>query len=103
MKLKDDVIQIELWDDNREDGDSISLMLNGEWLVHNVLLKNKKHIIETSLKKGENMLVIYAESLGDIPPNTAAINIKYGDGRHKKIILQSNFWTIEAIRIKLED
>jgi hypothetical protein len=102
LHTKDKEIIIELWDDNREDGDIVSVKLNDIWLEKNTPLFNEKKILKVQLTQKENTLTLFAENLGDIPPNTAALNVKY-NGLSKKIILKSNMWTSEAIKIYLVD
>ena len=44
-------VTIKVWDLNLEDGDRISLYLNGENILKDYQLLNKKHKIKASLKK----------------------------------------------------
>ncbi|MHA4810670.1 hypothetical protein ACX0G9_21370 [Flavitalea flava] len=71
-------ILLELWDDAVEDGDSISLRLNGEWITTGFPVKNALQKIPIRLHKGENSLIFMADNLGSIPPNTAVLRIRYG-------------------------
>ncbi|GAB4132948.1 MAG: hypothetical protein Fur0041_04750 [Bacteroidia bacterium] len=81
-------VTIIVWDRNEIDGDKISLYLNNRMIKSNLVLKRRKKKIRVKLEPGSNYLVMYAENLGDIPPNTAAIRIK--DGRKKKNITLSS-------------
>ncbi|PSL46582.1 hypothetical protein CLV51_103563 [Chitinophaga niastensis] len=71
-------IVLELWDAQREDGDSISLCLNGNWIATGFPVKNAPQTISARLQRGENTLLFMADNLGKIPPNTAALRIRYG-------------------------
>ena len=51
-------------------------------IQYKVRILNKKYKIKTHLKKGLNLFILHAESLGNQPPNTAAVSIK--DGRIKR-------------------
>lgn len=89
---------IEVWDGNREDGDIISLNYNGEIILKEYLLKNKKKVLKIKLEKGTSYLTLIAHNLGDIPPNTAAVSVIRNDGSKKVITLKSDMGTSEAIR-----
>lgn len=75
-------VKITVWDRNEVDGDIISLYMNDELVKKDLHLKKRKKRITVKLKPGSNILVMYAENLGDIPPNTAALRIK--DGKKKR-------------------
>ena len=92
---------LQVWDNNKEDGDIISLKLNGEWILKNFRVKKSKNEIRLSLTKKDNLLVLHAENLGDQPPNTAAISINDGI-KVQELILNSDEDQSEAIRISLK-
>jgi hypothetical protein len=71
-------ITLELWDGQVEDGDSISLRLNGKWIATGFPVKNALQKIPIRLQRGENILLFMADNLGKIPPNTAELRIRYG-------------------------
>jgi hypothetical protein len=101
-KVNSNQITLNVWDNNKVDGDIISLKLNDNWVLTNSLLKKEKHAIPISLKKRENELLLFAENLGSIPPNTAAVSID--DGTELRIfILNSDLGKSEMIKIILAD
>ena len=71
-------IVLELWDGATEDGDSISLRLNGKWIATGFPVKSSVQKIPIQLQRGENVLLFTADNLGSIPPNTAELRIRYG-------------------------
>lgn len=71
-------IILELRDTEIQDGDSISLRLNGKWIARGFPVKKAIQQIPVKLKKGENRLLFVADNLGSIPPNTAELRIRYG-------------------------
>lgn len=71
-------IILELRDTKVQDGDSISLSLNGKWVVTGFPVKTAPQEIRIQLQRGENILLFTADNLGSIPPNTAALRIRYG-------------------------
>ena len=64
--------KVHIWDKNMEDGDIISLSLNGEWIIRNLEVRKCPTTFHVNLKQGENFLVMKAENIGKTPPNTAA-------------------------------
>lgn len=71
-------IMLELWDDAAEDGDSISIRLNGQEVVTGFPVKKKRQQLKVTLQEGENRLIMVADNLGSIPPNTAVLRIVAG-------------------------
>ena len=70
-----DKITIYIWDANQEDGDKISLIANGKYLLENYTTKRKRKKIKYKLNEGENIIEITATNLGSNPPNTSRIEI----------------------------
>ncbi len=73
---------LALWDDAVEDGDTISLSINGHWVVQNFFVKKQPQFISVKVDPGVNKILFVANNLGSIPPNTAILEII--DGRQRK-------------------
>lgn len=73
LPLEGDTIEIHFYDNAEIDGDSISLFMNGKLVFEHVRLSDKPYIIKFSVKdlSETNELVMVAENLGAIPPNTS--------------------------------
>jgi hypothetical protein len=73
IPVSGDSIELRFYDNAEIDGDSISLFLNGILLKENIRLAAKPYIIKLALidLKETNELVMVAENLGTIPPNTS--------------------------------
>ena len=85
-----ETLNIADWDNDRVDGDKISLSLNGRWILRNHEIVKEKYEFEINLIQNQiNQLVFFAENLGSIPPNTSAVNIQY-EGYNKTHIMRSN-------------
>jgi len=78
-------VTVEIWDDQKEDGDRVSINVNGEWVIEDYTLKKKRHEFEITLKEGDNDLVLHALNLGRYAPNTAAIRVF--DGKEEYILV----------------
>lgn len=95
-------IQISVWDNEQIDGDKISLSLNGKWIIRNHELTKDKYVINIELLENQiNQLVFVAENLGEIPPNTTALNINY-KGYSKTHIMRSNMEKSGSINLYLD-
>lgn len=75
-------IILALWDDAVEDGDSISLNINGHWVVQGFPVKKQPQFIAVKLDGGPNKIIFIADNLGSIPPNTTILEII--DGRQRR-------------------
>ncbi len=94
-----DYITIKMWDNGKEDGDIITLRLNGKVAMDKFKVTKKPNEIIIPLTEKENIIELYAENVGSIPPNTAAIAIISGGNEIKNLVLESDFNKSEAIKI----
>ena len=102
LNLDSNIITIKVWDEEYEDGDIISLYLNGNWILQNYLLKSEKKVLRVEIKPdADNFLVVYAHSEGKRPPNTAAMLIFDGNGE-KKVVLTSSLHDCDAINLQFK-
>ena len=81
METKSAQITLALWDDALEDGDTISLNINGKWLVQGFSVKKTTQFINVRLERGPNKITFIAENLGSVPPNTSVLEIIDGKKR----------------------
>ncbi len=79
--FKGDSIILSLYDNGIVDGDTVSVFVNGE----NILMKQKlkeaatRKTIYTSAYSDSLQIVLFADNLGTIPPNTGLLTIRDGD------------------------
>lgn len=81
IRTKDSTMRLQVWDNNRVDGDVVSVFLNGV-VVHEQLRLNNQ-IIELSLPlvhPGQNIIEVLSVSEGSEPPNTAMIRLVTSKG-----------------------
>lgn len=78
-------ITLAVYDNAIIDGDTVSIFFNGKLLVDKQLLSAKPLVINLDLNENisVNEIVMYAENLGSIPPNTALIVVTAGDKRYE--------------------
>ena len=94
-------IVLELRDTKVQDGDSISLSLNGQWITTGFPVKTAVQEIRIHLQPGENILLFTADNLGSIPPNTAELRIRYGR-KSKTFNLSTDMRRNNEIKLILE-
>ncbi len=95
-------LEIEIYDHQMMDKDTISLKFNDEWILENYALKFEPKKITLKIDEDQdNLLVLHANNLGIIPPNTVAISYRY-KGERKRVFLKSNLNQSEAVEIQLE-
>lgn len=75
-------LTLAVWDDAVEDGDSISINVNGKWIVRGFPVKTKPQTITITLDPGPNTITFIGDNLGSIPPNTSLLEII--DGKRRK-------------------
>lgn len=84
--FKSDSLELVLYDNGEVDGDTVSVLLNGEVVIAKQCLKAvayKKTILIPRDENDSTVLVLYAENLGKYPPNTGLLIIRDGDDSHK--------------------
>ena len=84
IPLSGDSIELRFYDNAEVDGDSISLFLNGKLIFEHIRLTDKAYTIKLSVSdlQQENELIMVAENLGAIPPNTSYMVAVVGDKRY---------------------
>jgi hypothetical protein len=79
--FKSDSLQITLYDNGEVDGDTVSVLLNGKVIMPKQGLSTKAIRKTIYLPPGTDslQLIMYAENLGSIPPNTGLLVVHDGD------------------------
>jgi hypothetical protein len=78
-------LQLKFFDNAEIDGDSIAVFLNGQLLAEHVRLTDQAFVIainEDQLQD-DNELVMVAENLGTIPPNTSLMTVRIGQKEYE--------------------
>lgn len=80
-----DSIELRFYDNAEIDGDSISLFLNNKMIFTSIRLTDRAYTIKLSVSelKDNDELVMVAENLGAIPPNTSYMVAIVGDKRYE--------------------
>src|SRR5439155_25621311 len=99
IEIENENFKVDLYDNGEVDGDSVSLFYNGKLLLSHKRLSEKPITLtlDATTEYAVNELTMYAENLGEIPPNTALMVITDGDNRYE-VPITSNLKTSGAIR-----
>lgn len=95
-------ISVKIWDHGRQDGDIVSIYLNGSSVVTKHYLTYYKREFKIKLDPNKsNDLFLYAHNLGTSPPNTVSVEISDGT-KSENIILNSDLKSCEAVMISVK-
>jgi len=99
LELENETFKVDLYDNGDIDGDTISLFFNGKLILSHKRLSDKAITLNlnTDDARDVNELVMYAENLGEIPPNTALMVITDGKNRYE-VRISSDLEKSGAIR-----
>ena len=104
ITVDNDSISVTLYDNAEIDGDSITLIYNDKILTTHQRLTDKPLTFYIKIASGNsrNELVMYAENLGSIPPNTALMVIYDGKKRYE-LNIKSTEKTNGSVSFKLRE
>jgi hypothetical protein len=102
ITLEAETIEVSLFDNAEIDGDIITLLFNGEVVLSKQTLSDKPITVKLKMVSGkENILTMYADNQGRIPPNTAIMRIKNEETYHK-ILLSADDKNNGSVILKLK-
>ena len=91
IQIENDTIFLEIRDDQEEDGDLVSLYFNREWIGRNLAVSKNPFrffiVMEPGLK--EASFILHSESEGQVPPNTADLQVINGEKRYSLMLSSS--------------
>ncbi|HET6995712.1 MAG TPA: hypothetical protein VFI06_12055 [Chitinophagaceae bacterium] len=86
VNFKSDSLELSLYDNGEVDGDTVSVLLNGQLIIAKQGLKAsaiKKTIYAPAGANDSLTMVLYAENLGKYPPNTGLLIIHDGNDTYQ--------------------
>lgn len=99
IRVRSGEVEFYLWDNDVVDGDTISLNVNGEWVLERFKVTKSKKLVRVTLKPGgENYLILYAHNEGSIPTNTTSLSIHDGY-KTSNVLIKSSMKSSDAIRL----
>jgi len=85
IQIENETFSVDLYDNGEVDGDSVSVFYNGKLILSHKKLSEKPISLKLDATTGNavNELTMYAENLGEIPPNTALMVVTDGEKRYE--------------------
>ena len=85
INIEQPTFRLDFYDNGEIDGDSITVFYNGKVVLSHQKLTDKPISLTLALDKNakENMVTMYADNLGTIPPNTALMIVTDGNKRYE--------------------
>jgi hypothetical protein len=102
VDFKSDSLTLVLYDNGIVDGDTVSVVLNGEVIIPKQGLTEQAYRKVIKIPPGSDdslQLVIYAENLGSIPPNSGLLIIEDGANR-QEIGFEGDLKKSSAVRLR---
>lgn len=101
IEVENPVVEISINDYEKVDGDEVSIYFNREKIADHVMVKKSptNFTLTLSEKYINNEIIIVAENLGRIPPNTSLMKIKDGNKTYE-VYVSSDFKNSAAIYLK---
>jgi len=95
--------KVEIYDNGQVDGDTVSIFLNEKLLVPAKKLTTSPIVLDIKVEEGQEIydLIMYAESMGTIPPNTALMIVTTSTNRYE-INITSTEQTSGAVRFRVK-
>lgn len=103
IEVRSKTIEVRFYDNGTVDGDIISIYFNGQLIQQRQALTSSPIRFTLQLREGEeNIIAMFAENLGTIPPNTALMVVDDGSSIIR-IPLESNMQQSGAVRIRVNN
>jgi hypothetical protein len=91
ITVTNDEIKVRLYDNGEVDGDTVSVYMDGKPLAMNKMLSTVPIVLSIKMDESnpDHTLVMYAENMGRIPPNTSLMIVQDGDKRYEVSIVST--------------
>jgi len=102
IDFKSDSLTLILYDNGIVDGDTVSVILNGEVIIPKQGISEQAYrkVIKIPPGSGDSLqLVLYAENLGSIPPNSGLLIIEDGSERYE-VRFKGDMKNSSAVRLR---
>lgn len=92
IDIEQPTFHLDFYDNGEIDGDSITVFFNGKVVLSHQRLSDKPVSLTLTLDKNaaENIVTMYADNLGTIPPNTALMIVTDG-GKRYEVRMESDY------------
>lgn len=100
IDVNTDSITLRVYDNGVVDGDIVSVIYNDRTVIDKLSLTSKAYVIKIPVNKtGINTIVFHAHNLGEFPPNTALLEVLYGN-KKEELTVSSDLTVSSMIDIR---
>lgn len=98
------VVELEVYDNGEVDGDSISLFLDEQLVLDRQKISTRpiRQTLVLDPNKSSQLLRMYANNLGSIPPNTAVMIVRFGERKYE-VFLSADLEKNAVIELKRKE
>jgi hypothetical protein len=99
-----DTVRVTLYDNGEIDGDSVSLFLNDDLILQHYKLTAEPKVLTLGIDKSlpVNRLLLFAENLGRLPPNTALMEVTV-HGKTYELFLSTDYKRNASVEFFLQE
>ncbi len=92
-------VQLNIYDDGAIDNDTVSVYFDNKLIISKARLTDQPITVKLRVDEGgdTHQLIMVAENLGDIPPNTSLMVVRAGDKRHEVRIVSTEQKNAEIV------
>ncbi len=102
LLIETPMVKVELYDNGQVDGDTISVFLNHQLILYKKGLSEKPITLNIPIQPFKDYeMIMFAENLGSIPPNTALMVLTCGKKKYE-IYLSSSEIKSAAVKFRYE-
>lgn len=102
LLVNTDSIMLRVYDNGVVDGDIVSVIYNDKVVIDKLSLTSRAVVVKIPVNKtGINTLVFHAHNLGEFPPNTALLEILYGN-KKEELTVSSDLTVSSTIDIEYQ-
>jgi hypothetical protein len=104
IDIEEPTFHLDFYDNGEIDGDSITVFYNGKVVLSHQRLSDKPVSLTLTLDKHapENIVTMYADNLGTIPPNTALMIVTDG-GKRYEVRMESDYGKSGSVIFKAKE
>ncbi len=91
LTVNHSVVELRIYDDGAIDNDTVSVYYDNKLLISKARLTDQPITVKITVEPSDNphQLVMVAENLGDIPPNTSLLVVRDGEKRYEERIIST--------------
>ncbi len=91
LTVNHNTIELRIYDDGAIDNDTVSVYYDNKMIVSKARLSDQPIIVKIQVEPSEHphKLVMVAENLGEIPPNTSLLVVRDGEKRYEERIIST--------------